>query len=236
LVNGAGSAVDGERLLPDQLADLVGGSSSDSDAPVPIAPPVLALFTHYGSTSFGRVAHHASSAHLAENCDLVRRSKMAAIDKDRVVALLNGILEQELAGVIRYTHYSLLVFGYSRIPIVSWLRDQATESLTHAQQAGEMITLLGAYPSLAIGPLLDSHKHDVGDIMRESLETEAKALALYRELLSCVVGHSVVLEEYARQMIYAEELHASEVDKMLRKPGDVAAFQQTLQAFRPATP
>ena len=160
---------------------------------------------------------------------------MAAIDKDRVVALLNGILEQELAGVIRYTHYSLLVFGYSRIPIVSWLRDQATESLTHAQQAGEMITLLGAYPSLAIGPLLDNHKHDVGDIMRESLETEAKALALYRELLSCVAGHSVVLEEYARQMIYAEELHASEVDKMLRKPGDVAAFQQTLQAFKPAT-
>src|SRR4051812_47548485 len=85
--------------------------------------------------------------------DLARRNKMAAIDKDRVVALLNGILEQELAGVIRYTHYSLLVFGYSRIPIVSWLRDQATESLTHAQQAGEMITLLGAYPSLAIGPL-----------------------------------------------------------------------------------
>src|SRR3954465_12674082 len=138
---------------------------------------------------------------------------MAAIDKDRVVALLNGILEQELAGVIRYTHYSLLVFGYSRIPIVSWLRDQATESLTHAQQAGEMITLLGAYPSLGIGPLLDNHKHDVGDIMRESLETEAKALALYRELLSCVMGHSVVLEEYARQMIYAEELHASEVTK-----------------------
>ena len=161
---------------------------------------------------------------------------MAAIDKDRVVALLNGILEQELAGVIRYTHYSLLVFGYSRIPIVSWLREQATESLLHAQQAGEMITLLGAYPSLGIGPLLDSHKHDVGDIMRESLETEAKALALYRELLSCVAGHSVVLEEYARQMIYAEELHASEVDKMLRKPGDVAAFQQTLQAFKPATP
>ena len=87
-----------------------------------------------------------------------------------------------------------------------------------------MITLLGAYPSLAIGPLLDSHKHDVGDIMRESLETEAKALALYRELLSCVAGHSVVLEEYARQMIYAEELHASEVDKMLRSPGDIAAF------------
>src|SRR5579872_2563355 len=101
---------------------------------------------------------------------------MREMDKDRVVALLNGILEQELAGVIRYTHYSLLVFGYNRIPIVSWLRDQANESLAHAQQAGEMITLLGAYPSLQVGQLLDSHKHDVGAILRESLESEARAL------------------------------------------------------------
>jgi bacterioferritin len=110
---------------------------------------------------------------------------------------------------------------------VSWLREQAAESLTHAQQAGEMITLLGEYPSLAIGPLLDTHRTDIGAIMRESLETEAKALALYRELLKCAEGRSVILEEYARQMVYAEELHASEVDKMLRKPGEVAAFRPT---------
>ena len=73
---------------------------------------------------------------------------MAEMDKERVVGLLNQILEQELAGVVRYTHYSFLVFGHNRIPIVSWLREQAAESLTHAQQAGEMITMLGAYPSL----------------------------------------------------------------------------------------
>src|SRR6266566_7282860 len=110
---------------------------------------------------------------------------MAELDKDKVVSLLNHILEQELAGVVRYTHYSLLVFGHNRIPIVSWMREQAAESLTHAQQAGEMITLLGEYPSLAIGPLLDTYQHDVEAIMRESLESEAKALALYRELLKC---------------------------------------------------
>ena len=88
-----------------------------------------------------------------------------------------------------------------------------------------MITLLGAYPSLAIGPLLDSHKHDIGAILRESLEAEGKALVLYRELLRSAEGRSVPLEEYARQMVYAEELHAGEVDKMLRKPGEVAAFE-----------
>ena len=133
-----------------------------------------------------------------------------------------------MAGVVRYTHYSFLVFGYARIPIVEWLRAQASEALAHAHQAGEMITHLGAYPSLAIGPLLDSHQHDIGAILRESLETEAQALALYKQLLALVEGRSVMLEEYARQMIYAEEVHAGEVDKMLRKPGDLAAVRPDL--------
>ena len=142
-------------------------------------------------------------------------------DKSKVAPLLNRIMEMELAGAVRYTHYSLMVFGYNRIPIVSWLREQATESLTHAQQAGEMLTAIGEHPSLGIGPLLETHKHDIGDILRESLDHERAGIQLYRDLLALVEGNSVWLEEYARQMIFQEETHAFEVDKMLRKPGDV---------------
>ena len=151
---------------------------------------------------------------------------MAELDKQKTVAILNRILEMELAGVVRYTHYSFLVFGYGRIPIVSWMREQANEALAHAQQAGEWITHLGAYPSLEIGPLLDTHRFDIGDMLRESLEAEAAALTLYRELLELVKDRSVPLEEFARQMIAAEELHAGEVDKMLRRPGQVSAFAE----------
>jgi bacterioferritin len=152
-----------------------------------------------------------------------------SLNKEEVVGVLNRLLESELAGVVRYTHYSFLVFGFGRIPIVSWLRAQADESLAHAQQVGEWITTLGAYPSLEIGPLLDSPQHDVGAILRESLDAELKTLGVYRQLLELVEGRSVALEEFARQMVYAEELHAAEVDKMLRKPGDI-------DAVRPLTP
>lgn len=146
------------------------------------------------------------------------------MDKSKVVSLLNKILEAELAGAVRYTHYSFMVYGYNRIPIVSWLREQATESMMHAQQAGEMITSLGEHPSLAIGHLLETHKHDVGDILREALENERTGLSLYVQLLAEVEGKSVWIEEYARQMIHQEETHAHEVDKMLRKPGEVKSF------------
>ena len=141
-----------------------------------------------------------------------------------VTQALNTILELELAGVVRYTHYALMVFGYNRIPIVSWLREQAAESLAHADKAGELITHLGGHPSLSIGPLLETHNHDIGGILRESMAHEKLALNAYKALLTLVEGDSVMLEEYAREMIYQEELHSGEVDKMLRKPGELAKF------------
>ena len=148
------------------------------------------------------------------------------MDNKKIIAALNKILELELAGVVRYTHYSLMVYGYSRIPIISWLRDQATESLDHANKAGEVITNLGGHPSLAIGPLLETENHDIGDILRESLDHEMSALNSYKDLLKLVEGHSVMLEEYAREMIYNEELHLGEVDKMLRNHGDMEPFNK----------
>ena len=137
---------------------------------------------------------------------------------------LNRIMELELAGVVRYTHYSLMVYGYNRIPIVSWLKSNAQEGLDHAHKAGELVTLLGGHPSLKIGALLETAKHDIGDILRESLEHEKTALAAYYELLKIAEGQSILLEEYAREMIVQEELHLDEVNKMLRKPGEIEPF------------
>ena len=147
-----------------------------------------------------------------------------AIDVKAVAAALNKIMEYELAGTVRYTHYSLMIYGYNRIPIVSWLRGQATESLAHATAAGELITQLGEHPSLGIGPVLETHKHDIGDILRESMQHEREALAHYYALLKLVEGSSVQLEEYAREMIMQEEQHLGEVNKMLRRPGDIEKF------------
>jgi bacterioferritin len=156
----------------------------------------------------------------------MRGQAMKLNDEDRkaAIAALNKILEIELAGVVRYTHYSLMIYGYGRIPIVSWMKGNAEEGLVHAHRAGEMVTLLGGHPSLKIGQLLESERHDIGDILRESLEHEHASLAAYYDLLKLVEGKSVLLEEYARELIVHEEQHMDEVNKMLRKPGEIAPF------------
>jgi bacterioferritin len=146
-------------------------------------------------------------------------------DRAEAVKLLNQIMEAELAGVVRYTHYSLMVFGHNRIPIVSWLRGEATTCLAHANEAGELVTHFGDHPSLKIGALLETHKHGINDILIESLEAEKESLTLYRKLFDLVSNRSVLLEDYARRMIAEEEQHVGEVNKMLRKPGEITQFQ-----------
>ena len=130
--------------------------------------------------------------------------------------ILDQVLQHELAGVVRYTHYALMVTGPNRIPIVDFLKAQANESLLHAQQVGEILTGLEGHPSLAISPIEETHNHATEEILQESLNHELEATRRYRELLRVVEGRSIYLEEFARQMIGTEELHQLELRKMLR--------------------
>jgi bacterioferritin len=149
-------------------------------------------------------------------------SELSKTETAQVVETLNRILELELAGLVRYLHYSFMIFGHNRIPIVAWLRGQADESQAHAVAAGEHITNFGGHPSLRIGPLLETHKHNVDEILREALTHEEEGLGEYRRLLDQVSGRSIMLEEYARTQIAAEEAHLADIGKMIRKPGSIA--------------
>ena len=142
------------------------------------------------------------------------------------IDILNEIMEAELAGVVRYSHYALMVYGYNRIPIVDWMKANASEGLMHAHRAGELVTLMGGHPSLKIGALLETERHDIGDILRESLEHEKSVLKMYYRLLKLAESNaSVLLEEYAREMITEETMHLDEVNKMLRSPGAMEVFK-----------
>jgi bacterioferritin len=144
---------------------------------------------------------------------------MKQLKLDKTLGLLSRIMEFELAGVVRYTHYSLMVTGPNRIPIVQFMKAQAAESLLHAQQAGELLTGLGGHPTLQIAKIDETHRHSVKDILEESTYHEGRALALYKDLLQVVQDRSVYLEEFARTQIAAEEMHSLELRKMLRDIG-----------------
>jgi bacterioferritin len=138
------------------------------------------------------------------------------IDEPKVIAALDRIYEAELSGVVRYTHYSLMIIGPHRIPLVDFMKAQAAESLMHAQQAGEILAGLGGHPSTTVAGIEETHDHSIQQILQESLEHELAAVSLYRDLLAVVEGRSVFLEEFARGLIAQEEEHQLELRKMLR--------------------
>jgi bacterioferritin len=144
---------------------------------------------------------------------------MRELDLERTVDLLNEIMQAELSGVVRYTHYALMVTGPNRIPLVQFMKDQAAESLLHAQQVGEVLTGLEGHPSTTITPITETHRHSVRDLLAESLHHEQHALGLYKGLLEVVEDASIYLEEFVRGMIGTEELHTIELRKMLRDYG-----------------
>src|ERR1700737_1481228 len=130
---------------------------------------------------------------------------------------LNRILQMELAAIIYYTHYSFMIYGHARIPLTAWLRDNATESLTHAQEAGEMIMRLHKRPALGIAPLPTTRHNTINEILTDAVQREEAGVELYRELLALVKDKSVVLEEYATRMVAAEAVHIREMELMLMK-------------------
>ena len=138
------------------------------------------------------------------------------MNNKKIINKLSEIFDLELSGVIRYTHYSLMIFGYNRLPLIDFFKGQASESLTHANLAGEHITGLGGHPPLNIKDMKETFKHDIKDVLQETLNHERKAIKVYYELLEIIDGKSVYLEEYARTMIGQEELHVLEVEKMLK--------------------
>ena len=109
--------------------------------------------------------------------------EMKEINSKEVCDILNEIMEYELAGVVRYTHSSLMVTGPYRLPIVTFLKEQATESMLHAQQAGELLVGLDGHPSLRVAKIEETHRHSIKDILEEGLEHELHALSLYKKLL-----------------------------------------------------
>ena len=144
---------------------------------------------------------------------------MKEINPELVCGILDEIMEYELAGGVRYTHSAMMVTGLYRLPIVAVLKEQAAESLMHAQQAGELIVGLDGHPSQRIARIKETNRHAIKDILEESLEHELHALSLYKKLLENVADRSIYLEEYARGLIGEEEQHSLELKAMLKDFG-----------------
>jgi bacterioferritin len=141
---------------------------------------------------------------------------MKQVTQTKPLEILQTIMEFELAGVVRYTYYSLVVTSSNKQNIANFLKEQASESLTHGQLVGEFLVSLNGCPKMGIAPIPEIDDFSAKNILAASLVHEKQALELYKLLLESAKGVSVVIEEFARKMIQEEGSHHLEIEEMLR--------------------
>lgn len=135
-----------------------------------------------------------------------------------VMDCLHRIFKLEMAGIIRYMHYSFMIMGHNRIPIQAWFRSQANEAMTHSVSIGEKITAYGGHPPVISATIEESNVHTVDQILTEAMTFEKEGIELYKELVKLAEKEGdIALEEMAREFVRNETEHVEEVQKMLRK-------------------
>jgi len=134
----------------------------------------------------------------------------------KMVDALNEALEHELGAIIRYLHHSFLVMGPNRQPLVGFLRARAKESLDHAVALGEKVTALGGHPTVKIVEHMEPGHQTTEEILREELESEKEAFAVYVKRLPAFKDN-LPLEFMMQQFIIEENEHIEGLEKLLRK-------------------
>ncbi|AFY53793.1 bacterioferritin (cytochrome b1) [Rivularia sp. PCC 7116] len=140
---------------------------------------------------------------------------MMQFNRDKTINFLQQILEFELAGVVRYTTYSLMVNNSEKNEIVDFLREQAEESLFHSQKVGEALVSINGNPQPRITPIAELESYSVKDILNASLAHEKQALGLYEKLLDTLKGSNSDIEKFVTNMIHEEGHHAQELAEMI---------------------
>ena len=135
----------------------------------------------------------------------------------KILDRLNEILANELAGSLMYLHYSYYIYGHARIPIVDWLRGNASEGLTHATEVGDQIIYFGGDP--ATFPAADKFPAKFGsldEMLRTALKFEKETFDMYAALLKDVEDSNLMLRVFLENKIMEETGHIQEIELMLR--------------------
>jgi bacterioferritin len=119
----------------------------------------------------------------------------------KIIQGLNDALEREMSNVVSYLHYSFMVRGVNRGPLVEFFRGQAQESFGHATRLGEKIVALGGQPSIRVEPIRELKSGTAEAMLREELGREKEEVMRYIALLKLVendIALRVMLEEIVK--------------------------------------
>jgi len=132
--------------------------------------------------------------------------------REELIENLNRALSLELSGIIQYSQHSYLVTGIEREIYKEFFRDQADEAQKHSLFLGDKLVALGGIPT--VEPAMIRQSTDLKEMLKQDLELEREALAVYMEAWSSCDEEDLPTKFWLEGQIAEEQLHVEELEKL----------------------
>jgi bacterioferritin len=144
-----------------------------------------------------------------------------ALDKDKVVEILNEALATEIVCVLRYMHHYFMATGVHGKAAADEFKEHADEERNHADLLAERIQQLGGKPDFNPKSLLErsvSHYvegESLADMIREDLVAERVVIDVYREMIRYFGDKDSTTRKLIEHLLAEEEEHASDLSDLM---------------------
>jgi bacterioferritin len=144
-------------------------------------------------------------------------------DRERVIAVMNGILATELVCVLRYKRHYFTAQGINAGPVAQEFLEHANEEQEHADLVAQRIVQLGGEPDFSPEGLASrSHSEydastDLLAMVREDLVAERVAIESYQEIVRWLGNDDPTSRRVIESILAVEEEHAEDLLSILQQ-------------------
>lgn len=139
-----------------------------------------------------------------------------AIDKQKLIELLNKDLGLEYTAMVQYVQHSGVMTGAAYGDIIKELKIHANEELQHALMLADQIDFLDGIPTVEMSPAKVSA--DNQKMLEQDLEGEEDAISRYKARISQAEElQELALAQKLREILAVEQEHAMDLKQALGK-------------------
>ena len=138
-----------------------------------------------------------------------------ALDKTKLIKLMNEGLEMEYASYIQYVTQAAITTGPYAEGLIARFEEIASDEAEHAKILRARIAALGGIPTTTVGEM-QIHK-DSMQAVKINLKYERDTVDFYRKLLNLIPHDEVILYEAIEHVLQDSQEHVEELERLAGK-------------------
>ena len=138
-----------------------------------------------------------------------------ALEKTRIIKLMNEGLKMEYASQIQYLTQAAITKGPYAEGLIARFREIASDEAQHADILRGRIAALGGTPTTKVGKI-EVHKDSL-QAVKLNLKYEKETVDFYRKLLNLIPHDEVILYEAVEHVLQDSQEHVEQLERLVAK-------------------